>query len=231
MRGPAHRLSNAPCDKMDRIAMMQPGLPPRWALPLLLFLVLRCSSADDFAPRLWPVLDRAQCRLCHNDNGVASTTRLQFPPDDATPGTIRDFGLRLTRFVDRANPAQSLLLNKPTDRIAHAGGERIRPGTEDERALREWVFHLASLPPSAADATAHSPVTKPVLRRLTPSQYNHTVRDLLGDHTNPASQFPKEDYVNGFTNQADGQSISPLLAEAYQRAAERMARNLFRGGI
>ena len=212
--------------------MMQPGLPPRWALPLLLFLVLRCSAADDFATRLWPVLDRAQCRLCHNDNGVASTTRLQFPPDDATPGSIRDFGLRLARFVDRANPAQSLLLNKPTNRIAHAGGERIRPGTADERALRDWVFHLASLPPaSAADSTAHSPATKPVLRRLTHSQYNHTVRDLLGDHTNPASQFPKEDYVNGFTNQAEGQSISPLLAEAYQRAAERMARNLFRGGI
>ena len=68
------------------------------------------------------------------------------------------------------------------------------------------------------------------MRRLTHSQYNHTVRDLLGDQTNPANQFPPEDFVNGFQNQADAQSIPALLAEAYGAAAEKLARNAFRGG-
>ncbi len=68
------------------------------------------------------------------------------------------------------------------------------------------------------------------MRRLTHSQYNHTVRDLLGDPSRPADQFPKEDFVHGFTNQSAGQSLSPLLAEAYNRAAEKLARNAFRGG-
>ena len=70
----------------------------------------------------------------------------------------------------------------------------------------------------------------PLMRRLTHSQYNHTVHDLLGDQTNPANQFPEEDFVNGFKNQTSAQSVPPLLAEAYSAAAEKLARNAFRGG-
>ena len=65
------------------------------------------------------------------------------------------------------------------------------------------------------------------MRRLTHSQYNHTVRDLLGDQTSPANQFPPEDFVNGFQNQADAQSIPALLEEAYSASAEKLARNAF----
>ena len=43
-------------------------------------------------------------------------------------------------------------------------------------------------------------------------------------------QFPQEDFVNGFKNQIAAQDISPLLAEAYNTAAERLAKNAFLGG-
>lgn len=46
-------------------------------------------------------------------------------------------------------------------------------------------------------AAGHGTVTKVSLRRLTQTQYNNTVRDLLKDTTNPGSYFPPEDYVNG----------------------------------
>ncbi|MBS1826421.1 MAG: DUF1592 domain-containing protein [Acidobacteria bacterium] len=68
------------------------------------------------------------------------------------------------------------------------------------------------------------------LRRLTHNQYNNTVRDLLNDRTRPADQFPPEDYVNGFKNQFSAQDISPLLAQTYANAAERLARTAFLGG-
>ena len=71
---------------------------------------------------------------------------------------------------------------------------------------------------------------KVVLRRLTHSQYNNTVRDLLKDTSDPASQFPPEDYVNGFKNQYEALSVSPILAEAYSRSAEQLAANAFRRG-
>jgi hypothetical protein len=69
-----------------------------------------------------------------------------------------------------------------------------------------------------------------LVRRLTHSQYNNTVRDLLGDQTRPADSFPQEDYVNGFKNQISTQDISPLLAESYHAAALKLAKAAFQGG-
>jgi hypothetical protein len=128
---------------------------------------------------------------------------------------------------------------KPTLRIAHTGGERIAKGSPDEAALQSWIGYLAKL--SGAELTealryrkdeagGYGAAPKVVLRRLTHSQYNNTIRDLLKDTSNPANQFPPEDYVNGFKNQYQALSVSPILTEAYSRAAERLAANAFRRG-
>ena len=77
---------------------------------------------------------------------------------------------------------------------------------------------------------AETVAPKPAIRRLTHSQYNNTVRDLLGDQTRPADQFPQEDFVNGFKNQAAAQDIPPLLAQAYDAAAEKLAERAFQAG-
>ena len=61
------------------------------------------------------------------------------------------------------------------------------------------------------------------LRRLTQSEYNHTVRDLLGDTTNPASAFPADQKIGDFTNTAVALTVPPLLAQAYEAAAEQLA--------
>ncbi|MBM3754937.1 MAG: DUF1592 domain-containing protein [Acidobacteria bacterium] len=195
-------------------------------------LVLACtaSAAPDFVRDLWPHLERAQCAMCHQDNGVGATTRLRFPRAGATPDEVRAFSLQLRALVDAARPANSPLFQKPTNRTPHAGGERIKQNTAAEKALREWVDYLATQPATAAIASTKLGPSKPVLRRLTHSQYNSTVRDLAGEESRPADAFPKEDFVNGFTNQAEGQSLSPVLAAAYGAAAERIARNAFRGG-
>ena len=199
---------------------------------LLPFLILPALAQQaDFNRDVWPVLERAQCRQCHNDNGVASTSRLQFPPSEAGEVEVREFGAWLQQFVVPGKPDESLLWRKPTQRVPHGGGERITRGSPEEKILLGWVEHLASLPSTPErKRTVVSGQSRPVLRRLTHSQYNHSVRDLLKEDTRPADQFPKEDFVHGFTNQADGQSVSPLLAEAYARAAERLARNAFSKG-
>ncbi|MCX6620419.1 MAG: DUF1592 domain-containing protein [Acidobacteria bacterium] len=104
---------------------------------------------------------------------------------------------------------------------------------------KAWIASLAAL--SAPDLAAalqynaeqdsgHGPAPTVVLRRLTHSQYNHTVRDLLREATTPARLFPTEDFVNGFRNQYQAQIVSPLQAEAYATAAERLALNAFRRG-
>ena len=88
---------------------------------------------------------------------------------------------------------------------------------------------LLVLTPAIFAATGGQPAHDGI-RRLTHSQYNNTIRDLLGDQTRPADQFPPEDFQNGFKNQISTQEISPLLAEAYNLSAEKLARNAFAGG-
>jgi hypothetical protein len=190
-----------------------------------------------FGRTLYPIFENAQCRGCHNDDGVASATRLHFPDPNATPDEIEAFGLTLAALVDRADPARSLLINKPTNRERHTGGTRIQPGSFDEEALRDWVRYLAGVPDAVVTAArerlaaARAATTSgPLLRRLTHSQYNNTVRDLLGDFSRPADRFPPEDFVNGFKNQLRTQGVPPLLAEAYSASAEKLALNAFRAG-
>ena len=184
----------------------------RRQLPVV-FLV--CASAataaspEFFATRLYPILDKAGCKTCHHADGVASATRLHFPEEGAATQTVTAFGDSLVELVDRTHPEKSLLLIKPTNRIKHTGGERIKKGSNEEVVLIEWVNHLASLS-DAEGARAMSyrktesanagEAPKVMLRRLTHRQYANTIRDLLGESSDPSSQFPPEDFVDGFKN-------------------------------
>lgn len=215
--------------------------------PLLVYgpaLALRASlrqGAQDQAPvsftrTVYPIFEAAQCSGCHTDDGVASATRLHFPEPNASPDDIEAFGLTLAALVNRTDPAKSLLINKPTNREKHTGGERIKPGSFDEQALFEWTKYLAGVADDAVAAArtrlaaATAPAPTQLLRRLTHSQYNNTVRDLLGDYSRPADRFPPEDFVNGFKNQLRTQGIPPMLAEVYSASAEKLALNAFRAG-
>src|SRR5438105_3290445 len=165
------------------------------------------GQEGSFTGKLYPVLEQAGCRNCHNVEGVASATRLHFPEKDATKTRVEAFGKSLVEFVDGQNPDASLLLLKPTKRIPHTGGERIPKGSPEEAAMKSWIGHLAKL--SGAEVkdalryrreqeAGYGIAPSVVLRRLTHSQYDNTIRDLLKDASSPAGQFPTEDYVNGF---------------------------------
>jgi hypothetical protein len=206
---------------------------------LVCFALAAFAQKISFTDRVYPVFQGAGCPACHNSNGVASATRLHFPEPEASTARIDAFGKSLVKLVDRDHPDESLLLKKPTMRVPHTGGERIKPGSQEEDVLQAWIKQLASLSgddlAKALDYSENDPMLgaetpTAVLRRLTNSQYNHTVRDLLGDQTAPANQFPPEDFVNGFKDQYDAQNLSPLLAEAYSTAAEKLARNAFHNG-
>src|SRR6185295_5600854 len=157
------------------------------------------SEPRFFSKKLYPALQKAGCNGCHADDGVASATRLHFPAESASDDDIEAFGRRLASLVDQKNPEQSLLVTKPTNRLEHTGGQRVLPGSQEEKLLQLWVRHLAGSTGSQSSiSSVAEPEAQPVfMSRLTHSQYNNTVRDLLGDETRPADQFPQEDYVRG----------------------------------
>src|SRR5215472_2017232 len=77
---------------------------------------------------------------------------------------------------------------------------------------------------TSTSALCATPTPGPApIRRLTQSEYNNTVRDLLGDSTHPADQFPPDQKLGDFTNTATALTVPPLLAQAYQSAAEQLA--------
>ncbi|MFN0102368.1 MAG: DUF1592 domain-containing protein [Bryobacteraceae bacterium] len=211
----------------------------RPAIFFLAFLALtaqkdpRAPGPEYFAAQVLPAMHRANCEGCHSAGaGVAAGTRFRFPEGELSKEEWTRFGLSLHTLVNRKDPAQSILIHKPTKRVAHAGGERIAPGSADEAVLRTWAGYLATntKPTDKFEIAERRGERKPVLRRLTNTQYNNTVRDLLGDDTRIADQFPPEDFVNGFRNQFQSQNVSPMLAEAYATGAEKLAKSAFRGG-
>lgn len=65
-----------------------------------------------------------------------------------------------------------------------------------------------------------------VIRRMTRVEYGNTVRDLLGATMPVASSFPTEEKRLGFDNNASALTVSPLLAEQYLLAAEKLASDV-----
>ncbi len=202
-------------------------------------IVLWAGSVEEdralFVDEVYPIFERAQCRLCHDDNGIATATRVQFPPEEARPERLLQFGYSLRAVIDAEKPSESLLLAKPTQKIPHTGGQRIVPGSADAATLARWVQALAGISTEEARGRiaqlgAASESSSGSVRRLTHAQYNNTVRDLLGSETHPANDFPPEDYVDGFSNQISAQAASPILTEAYNGAARKLARAAFLAG-
>ena len=66
-------------------------------------------------------------------------------------------------------------------------------------------------------------------RRLNRTEYNHTVRDLLGVDLRPADDFPQDASAYGFDNISDALRLSPALLEKYMDAAERSVRRALFG--
>jgi hypothetical protein len=64
------------------------------------------------------------------------------------------------------------------------------------------------------------------MRRLTHTEYDNTVADLLGDTTHPALQFAADTQVGLFDNTAAAQTVPVLLADQYLQAAADLAQGV-----
>ncbi|HMJ54857.1 MAG TPA: DUF1592 domain-containing protein [Polyangiaceae bacterium] len=75
---------------------------------------------------------------------------------------------------------------------------------------------------SAGQATTQTRSGALPMRRLTRTEYSNTIRDLLGDTSNPAAQFSLDDAVGPLLNNV-ASSVNALMAEQYRDAAETLA--------
>jgi hypothetical protein len=71
-----------------------------------------------------------------------------------------------------------------------------------------------------ADRQARPDPGRVTVRRLNRTEYNNTIRDLVGVDFQPAEDFPSDDVGHGFDNIGDVLTVSPVLLERYLAAAE-----------
>jgi hypothetical protein len=64
------------------------------------------------------------------------------------------------------------------------------------------------------------------VRRLTRTEYDNTVRELLGEDKQLARDFPPDELQGSFDNNAELRSVSDLLGQRYVAAAEEVARTV-----
>jgi hypothetical protein len=95
--------------------------------------------------------------------------------------------------------------------------KKPQPTLEEREAIIHWidseVFKVDCENPDPGRVT---------LRRLNRTEYNNTIRDLIGVDFHPADDFPADDVGYGFDNIGDVLSVSPVLFEKYLAAAVKI---------
>ena len=89
-----------------------------------------------------------------------------------------------------------------------------------DQASEDQTSDQGTSPPGACNTTVNP--GRVTIHRLNRAEYNNTVRDLMGDETQPAQDFPTDDHGHGYDNNANVLALSPLLIEKYERAAEQL---------
>lgn len=102
-------------------------------------------------------------------------------------------------------------------------GSAPQPSAKERAAIVQWAQAFLE----SSDCDLHDP-GRVTLRRLNRTEYNNTIRDLVGIDFQPADDFPSDDVGYGFDNIGDVLSISPLLMEKYLTAAEQIAEKAIR---
>jgi len=93
--------------------------------------------------------------------------------------------------------------------------DKPQPGKAEVQAITGWVHEALTF----RDRNAPRDPGRVTIHRLNKTEYNNTIRDLIGVDFHPADDFPADDTGYGFDNIADVLSMSPLLAEKYLSAA------------
>ncbi len=152
-----------------------------------------------FQQHVRPLLKK-NCLRCHNAETMESGIRL-----DQLDGSLAQQRLFLWRDMLRQIEDESM----PPD------GEP-QPSADERKALAAWIKRAIE------KARSRHAEKNGSVRRLTVAQYRNTLRDLLGIQEDLTGILPPDGISKeGFTNNGETMSLSPLLVEAYFNIAEK----------
>ncbi len=159
--------------------------------------------AADFHQDLLPQLQK-HCWDCHNGRKAKGGVRLD--------------GFTNLASIYRQPKLWETAVRQVEERLMPPESRKVQPSQEERLALSEGLRDLLDNP--APGVIRLDPGPK-IAHRLSRTEYNHTVRDLLGVGLRPADDFPADGGGGGgFDNNASTLFVPPLLLEKYLTAAE-----------
>ena len=186
-----------------RVVFAFSGLLAGWAFVFPAQVPPSKSPSDwaSFRKTVLPVLTK-HCFECHTEK--------------------RSGDVRLDQFHDEKSLIQAAsLLERVQEMLrkrAMPPKKRPQPATETLTPVLAWLDAFAQR------MERESRLDRVTMRRLNRTEYNNTVRDLLGVDFKPGDDFPADVPGHGFDNVASVLSVSPVLMEKYLAAAEKVAR-------
>ena len=188
------------------------------------------TDAQYFETHAAPLLEQ-RCYGCHNEEGPASSTRYVLEPFDGPNALEANYG-RLQALI-AATPAEpDLLLQKPVGEVSHGGGTLFHALDAEYAIMHELVARLHI--PGQCDHPGDPPMTctpgtiqtgPSPFRRLTATQYQNTIEDLLG-LTVPKALQPATASTLEFRTWNSSNPVSNATTESLLLAAEWVTDSL-----
>jgi hypothetical protein len=134
---------------------------------------------------------------------------------------VKKADLRLTAYRDEIDVLKNRKVWQNVLTVLRAGempppSVKARPGAAELDAFTSSIQAIFD----RADRLAQPDPGRVTIRRLNRTEYNNTIRDLVGVDFQPAEDFPSDDIGHGFDNIGDVLTLSPILMERYLAAAD-----------
>lgn len=153
----------------------------------------------EFSAHVQPLL-RKYCLDCHNADNMESGVRVDHLTGGAEEAHLKLWSAILKQLDGEKMPPQ----------------DAMQPSAAERKGLTEWIQQ------SLTSARSRPTPRNGSVRRLTVAQYRNTLRDLLGLQEDLTDSLPPDGISkDGFTNQEQSLTLSPLQVEAYFDIAEQ----------
>jgi len=172
------------------------------SIPLVIFFssAISALAVPGFEELLPPFIQK-NCIACHGPDKQKGKLRLDtLPPDFKDPRVVEKWEEVITSISNHDMPPE----------------DEPQPSTEEIASVAEF------LEARLAEAEIAERSTRVVLRRMNRTEYNNTIRDLVGVDFDPADVFPADPPAGGFDNIGSALSISPMQLELYYSAAVKI---------
>ena len=173
-------------------------------VPMTASTVWMSEDTIAFQKTVQPFLEK-NCSACHNDK--QKIANLSFDSFRNPEHALKQTDLW-----------ENVLDKLSTGKMPPPGPPK--PAPKELAAVTSWIETLLSR--SGSSRTSNP--GRVTARRLNRTEYNNTIRDLLGVSIRPADEFPVDDSGYGFDNIGDVLAVSPMLMEKYMTAAASISK-------